>query len=115
LLLNKEAGELSVLDLQQMRSQQSQCLTKPTNTELSPSRTKLYRSTPVRVLLQLRDVPVLYAPSYTNGGLGMDGDKKIEPRRPVLARLAGWAVIIGLCLLFWLGVYSFLGNWRAAY
>ncbi len=45
----------------------------------------------------------------------MDGDKKIETRRSVLGRLVGWAVIIGLCLLFWLGVYSFLGNWRAAY
>ena len=45
----------------------------------------------------------------------MDGHKKTERLRSILDRLLGWAVIIGLCVLFWLGVYNVLVNWRASY
>jgi hypothetical protein len=36
----------------------------------------------------------------------MDEDKEMERKHSVRQWLAGWAVIIVLCLLFWLLVYS---------
>ena len=45
----------------------------------------------------------------------MVGDKEMETPHSALDRLTGWAVIIGLCVLFWLAVYNLLISWRAAY
>jgi hypothetical protein len=45
----------------------------------------------------------------------MDGDKEMETPRFSSERLAGWAVIIGFCVLFWLTVYSLAVHWRSAY
>jgi hypothetical protein len=36
----------------------------------------------------------------------MDGDREMENLFSVLEWLAGWAVITGFCVLFWLGVYT---------
>jgi hypothetical protein len=35
----------------------------------------------------------------------MDGDREMETPLSFLEWLAGWAVIIELCFLFWLAVY----------
>jgi hypothetical protein len=36
----------------------------------------------------------------------MDGYREMENPLSPVEWLAGWAVIVGSCLLFWLGVYS---------
>jgi hypothetical protein len=51
--------------------------------------------------------PFVYAPSDTQRTeVTMDGDREMENPLPPVEWLAGWAVIFGSCLLFWLGVYS---------
>jgi hypothetical protein len=36
----------------------------------------------------------------------MDGDREMENALSFFEWITGWTVIIGLCLLFWVGVYS---------
>ncbi len=48
---------------------------------------------------------LVYAPSDQQRGSAIDKHQEMENPPSVLVWLAGWAVIIGLCLLFWLGVY----------
>lgn len=45
----------------------------------------------------------------------MDGHDRLENPLPFLQWLAGWAVIAGGCILFWLAVYRLAVDWRAAY
>ena len=45
----------------------------------------------------------------------MDGDDRLENPLPLLQWLAGWAVILGMCILFWLAVYGWAVDWRGAY
>jgi hypothetical protein len=45
----------------------------------------------------------------------MDGHQELENPLSLLQWLAGWAVILGTCMLFWLAVYGWAVNWRMAY
>jgi hypothetical protein len=45
----------------------------------------------------------------------MDGYREMENPLSLLQWLAGWAFIIGFCILFWLAVYTVAVNWRLAY
>ena len=42
----------------------------------------------------------------------MDGHREMESPLPLLQWLAGWVVIIGTCVLFWLAVYGLAVDWR---
>ena len=43
------------------------------------------------------------------------GYREIEIPPDFLEWLAGWSVIMGLCVLFWLTVYRLAVHWSAAY
>lgn len=45
----------------------------------------------------------------------MDGHREMESPLSLLQWLAGWVVIIGTCVLFWLAVYGLAVDWRVAY
>lgn len=45
----------------------------------------------------------------------MNGHQELENPLSLLQWLAGWAVILGTCMLFWLAVYGWAVNWRMAY
>ena len=45
----------------------------------------------------------------------MDGHNQLENPLPLLQWLAGWALILGTCILFWLAVYRWAVDWRGAY
>jgi hypothetical protein len=45
----------------------------------------------------------------------MDGHSQLENSLSLVQWLAGWAVIVGTCILFWLAVYRWAVDWRAAY
>jgi len=45
----------------------------------------------------------------------MDGHRELENPLPLPHWLAGWAGIIGACILFWLAVYRWAVDWGAAY
>jgi hypothetical protein len=44
----------------------------------------------------------------------MDGHSELENLLSFLQLLAGWAVIFGTCILFWLVVYRWALDWRIA-
>jgi len=45
----------------------------------------------------------------------MDGHNELENPLSLLQWLAGWAVILGICIIFWLAVYGWALDWRATW
>ena len=45
----------------------------------------------------------------------MDGHREFEDPLSLLQLLAGWAAIVGTCIVFWLSMYRWVSEWRAGY
>ena len=43
----------------------------------------------------------------------MDGHSELEDPLSLLQLLAGWALIVGTCIVFWPAMYRWVLEWRA--